>query len=88
VTFRADETATFMCWLEGQTPVTCSSPHTFPDLTSGEGYVISVQATDEAGNEGNEAKRKAVVMPPPPPPPPPVDKPSDEGLKPTTSGAD
>ena len=88
VTFIANETARFTCWLQGQAPVECTSPHTFPDLESGKGYVILVQATDVAGNEGNEAKTKAVVMPPPPPPPPAVDKPSDEGLKPATAGAD
>jgi hypothetical protein len=62
VVFEADdETAAFKCWLNDEGPVTCDSPHVFRDLTRGEGYVIDVQATDEAGNEGNKATTKAVV---------------------------
>lgn len=60
VTFRADETATFMCQLDGQTSAPCASPHTFADLGGG-GHVIGIRATDEAGNEGKEARTKAVV---------------------------
>lgn len=60
VTFRADEIATFMCQLDGETSVTCASPHTFADLGGG-GHVIGIRATDEAGNKGKEATAKAVV---------------------------
>jgi hypothetical protein len=61
VTFVANETATYMCWLDDRPPVTCVSPYTFPDLAAGRGYVIFVRATDEAGNEGEAAKSKATT---------------------------
>jgi hypothetical protein len=61
VTFAADdEEATFVCWLDERAPVACESPYTFTKLGTGE-YDVRVRATDEAGNEGNQAETRAFV---------------------------
>jgi hypothetical protein len=61
VDFTADdEEANFVCQLDDRVPVACEDPHTFTKLGTGE-YVVGVRATDEAGNQGNEAETTAYV---------------------------
>lgn len=61
VVFAADDDeATYKCRLDDRDPVACKSPYTFTKLGTGE-YDVGVRATDEAGNEGNEAETTAYV---------------------------
>ena len=48
--FKADESATFECRLDGETFVPCSSPATFTGLSQGS-HTFEVRATDLAGNK-------------------------------------
>ena len=64
-TFTADEApVTFQCRLDGGAWQPCSSPRGLDSLTLGE-HLLSVRATDAAGNVGAPATRRWTVTSPP-----------------------
>ena len=63
VVFGADEEATFACRLDEGELFACQSPHALTGLDDGTGYVFRVQATDEAGNIGDDASTKFETPP-------------------------
>ena len=55
VSFKADESATFECKLDGGSFKSCSSPYTVTGLAQGS-HTFEVKATDTAGNKETTAK--------------------------------
>jgi glucose/arabinose dehydrogenase len=63
ISFSASEgDVTFTCALDGGPPTPCRSPITYDDLTVG-AHVLSIVATDAAGNVATAALAKWVVVP-------------------------
>lgn len=58
--FKASEPATFKCKIDSASFMGCTSPYTTPRLPIGR-HVLTVQATDRAGNVGRKAKAFTVV---------------------------
>ncbi|MFL5892803.1 MAG: choice-of-anchor Q domain-containing protein [Solirubrobacterales bacterium] len=58
--FKASEPATFKCKVDSGAFKLCSSPYTTPKLGIGK-HVLTVQATDRAGNVARKAKAFSVV---------------------------